>query len=97
MGSRLSREADEDIIRLYVDGAGLFGVEQAERYHADLRRTLSFLGEYPFAARERGEFKPPVRIHPFRSHIIVYVIDEKGVLIVRVRHALEDWARDPVR
>ncbi|ATQ44705.1 plasmid stabilization protein ParE [Caulobacter mirabilis] len=95
MGFRLSRKADEDIIRLYVEGAGQFGEAQAERYYADLRRTLSVLAAYPFAAREHTELRPPVRIHPFRSHIIVYVVDGEDILILRVRHALEDWQRDP--
>lgn len=92
---RLTREADEDVVRLYVDGAGQFGFEQAERYYADLWRTFAFLAEYPFAARERTEFKPPVRIHPFRSHMIVYRAGNGPVQVLRVRHARENWEADP--
>lgn len=92
---RLSREADEDIVRLYLDGAGQFGVEQAERYHADLHRTFVFLAEYPFATRERNEFDPPVRIYPFRSHVVVYRVDVGRILILRVRHARENWSTEP--
>lgn len=46
-------------------------------------------------ARVRGEFEPPVRIHPWKAHVIVYVIEGDDILVVRVRHGREDWARDP--
>lgn len=43
-------------------------------------------------ARERQELSPPMRIHPFKAHLVVYHIEEDGdVLIVRVRHGYEDW------
>lgn len=92
---RLSQQADDDILRLYVEGAYRFGREAAENYYSGLLRTLAFLSEYPFAARERLEIRPPVRIHPFRTHVIVYIIDDQGVLILRVRHARENWESNP--
>ena len=94
---RLARKAREDLARLHNEGIGQFGTVQAERYFADLERTLAFLTEYPFPARERAETTPPVRIHPFRSHVIVYSVDDRIVRVLRVRHAREDWSSDPVR
>jgi toxin ParE1/3/4 len=36
-------------------------------------------------------------VHPYRSHIVVYLIDNDGdILILRVRHGREDWEGDPV-
>jgi toxin ParE1/3/4 len=47
-------------------------------------------------ARERLEITPPVRIHPFRSHLIVYIVDDNNdVFIVRIRHEHEDWQSSP--
>ena len=46
-------------------------------------------------ARERPELVPPARVHPCGPHIILYVVDAAGVLIVRVRHAREDWMERP--
>lgn len=92
---RLSQQADDDILRLYVEGAYRFWHEAAENYYSGLQRTLAFLSEYPFAARERFEIRPPVRIHPFWTHVIVYAVDDRGVLILRVRHARENWGPSP--
>ncbi len=93
----LSVKAEEDLVRLYVDGVQRFGVETAERYWIGLQRAFAFLTEHPGAARERLEINPPVRIHPCGSHIIVYIEKEEGeVLILRVRHGREDWISDPL-
>ncbi len=46
----------------------------------------------PQMARERHEISPPVRVHPFKAHLIVYTVLETGdVLIIRIRHSHEDW------
>ena len=74
-----------------MTGARDFGVQQAEAYFAGLERTFAFLAEYPLSARERPEITPPVRIHPYRSHVIVYVIEGANIRILRVRHGREDW------
>jgi toxin ParE1/3/4 len=95
-GLRLGRKAREDLARLHDEGIGQFGMAQAERYFTALERALAFLAEYPFAARERLETTPPVHIHPSRSHVIVYRNDDRGVLVLRVRHAREDWRSDPL-
>lgn len=93
---RLTRRAEDDIISIYLEGARLFGLPQAERYHGELERVFRMLSENPRVARERPELSPAVRIHPHGAHVIIYLADDDGgVLIVRVRHAREDWARDP--
>jgi plasmid stabilization system protein ParE len=45
-----------------VTGAGLSGVNQADRYHQGLEETFRFLAEFPNAARLRTETAPPVRV-----------------------------------
>ena len=50
---------------------------------------------FPFAAAERAELRGSPRIHPYRSHIIVYRLDGRDILIQRVRHASEDWLGRP--
>lgn len=93
MTYRLSREAEEDIVRIYIGGARLFGHAQAEAYHGELKSRFELLAHNPRMARERSEISPPVRIHPYKAHLIVYVIDANDdVLIIRIRHGHEDWA-----
>jgi len=89
---RLSARAAEDIIQVYLEGVRLFGEAHAEAYHRDLATVLELLAENPQMARERSEISPPVRIHPFKAHLVVYVTDEDGdILVVRIRHGHEDW------
>jgi len=97
MAYRRSEKADEDIITIYVDGVRDFGIAQAEKYHAELEQLFDLIAVTPKLARERHELEPPVRIHPHKSHIIIYVIEgNNDVLVLRVRHGREDWEFDPV-
>ena len=95
MTYRLTRKARSDLIHIYGEGVRLFGVAQAETYQDQLERTFDLLADNPRIARERDEIRPPVRIHPSGAHVVVNTTDEIGVLIIRVRHGLEDWASDP--
>jgi toxin ParE1/3/4 len=96
MSYRLSVDAEEDIIAIAEQGLRMFGAHQARRYHNDLFALLGLLAENPHIARERVEIDPPVRIHPFKAHLIVYQIAEDGtVFVIRVRHGHEDWVSDP--
>jgi toxin ParE1/3/4 len=83
--------ADQDLIDLYVCGARMFGVAQAEKYFADLVRCFDLLAERPAVARERLEFKPPIRVHFHRAHIVAYLVQSDGILIVRVLDGRQDW------
>jgi toxin ParE1/3/4 len=96
MGFRLTRRAEQDLILLSETGIRLFGVAQAKRYHDHLFECFDLLSLNPEMARLRPELSSGIRIHPFRSHLIVYRIESDGdVLIVRIRHAREDWMSEP--
>jgi len=88
---RLTRAAEEDVIHVYLESARLFGRLQADRYLDGLERAFDFVAEHPLAARERREITPPVRIHVYGAHIIVYLVEPDGVLILRIRHGHENW------
>lgn len=95
MSLRLSIEAEEDIIAIAEQGVRLFGVQQARRYHDELFALLDLIADHPGIARERVEIDPPVRIHPFKAHLIVYRITEDDtVFVIRIRHGHEDWVGD---
>ena len=96
MGYRFTVKAEEDIIRLFREGVRLFGSDQALAYHREIEALIGLIAQSPKISRERNEITPPVRIHPHKSHIIVYLIEDSGdVLIVRVRHRHEDWEDNP--
>lgn len=93
----LSVEAEEDIIAIAEQGVRMFGAAQARRYHNDLFAVLDLIAANPRMAREREEISPPVRIHPFKAHLIVYRIGEGGaIFVIRIRHGHEDWVGDSV-
>jgi toxin ParE1/3/4 len=85
--------AEEDIISIYVYDAQKFGTAQAERDHDGLIKCFSFIADHPYAARERTEFTPPVRLHFYVSHVTVYIARDDHILIVRVLHGRQDWER----
>ena len=93
MTFRTTPQADLDIADIYVAGARQFGVEQAERYQDGLFHALGLLATNPLMARLRREFRPPVRLYRFKAHMVVYINEDTGVLIVRVLHGRQDWER----
>jgi len=94
---RLTRAAEDDLIGIFRQGAVLFGPVQAERYFRELEKVFDLIAASPEIARERAEISPPVRVHPHKTHLVVYLIEDGGgVLIVRIRHSHEDWVSAPV-
>ena len=89
---QLTRAASDDLVAIFLQGVERFGLRQADEYHDGLAATFAFLAEYPRAAREREEISPPVRIHRYKSHLVVYEVQaDDCVLILRIRHGREDW------
>jgi toxin ParE1/3/4 len=93
MGYRTTRRADRDVIDLYVQGARSFGAAQAERYSAGLFDLFGLLAAAPLIARKRTELVRPVRLHPYRAHVVAYVEHGPDILIVRVLHRQQDPIR----
>ncbi|MGV1822515.1 type II toxin-antitoxin system RelE/ParE family toxin [Agrobacterium tumefaciens] len=92
----LSVQAEEDIISIAEEGIRIFGALVARQYHDELFALLELIATNPRMARERHEISPPVRIHPFKAHLVVYrIIEDGSVFIIRIRHSHEDWAGDP--
>lgn len=86
-GWRLRPAAEADLTGIWRQGAATWGVLQADRYADGLFAVFDLLAEFPEMARERGEFRPPVRIHPSGSHLVIYRSEEQGIEIIRILHA----------
>ena len=91
----LSRAAENDIASIATYTIETFGIDQAIAYRDGLIDALTFLAEFPQAARERNELRPGTRAYPYRSHLIFYREDGDGIFIQRVRHSREDWINQP--
>ncbi|WP_426018328.1 type II toxin-antitoxin system RelE/ParE family toxin [Brevundimonas sp. DWR2-3-1b1] len=94
-GYRLSKEASEDLVAIYIQGHDQFGPRQADRYQDELDALFRRLAASPGMSRLRLEYDPPVRALAFKAHVIIYDQEPDGVLIQRVRHGHEDWQGDP--
>lgn len=89
---RLTRAAANDLAAIFLDGIEQFGLSQADAYHEGLSATFAFLADYPHAARLREEISPRVRVHRYKSHLVIYDLGGGNeVTILRVRHGREDW------
>jgi toxin ParE1/3/4 len=94
-GYRLTKAASDDIAHIYLAGLGLFGLTEADKYHAGLTAAFEFLVSCPRIARLREEIDPPVRACPCQSHLTVYELETDDTIItLRVRHGREDWMSD---
>jgi toxin ParE1/3/4 len=93
---RLSGAARGDLKAIYRQGEEQFGHKRADAYSSGLITAFNLIADYPHVGRLRTETRPPVRVQPYRSHVIVYATDKAGVLILRIRHAHEDWIDNPV-
>ncbi|MCY0095025.1 type II toxin-antitoxin system RelE/ParE family toxin [Hoeflea ulvae] len=92
MPYRLTRRAVSDVRGIYRYGRQQFGQNKADLYHRNLKNIFELLAANPGLARECRETDPPVRVHPFGSHMIILVeIADGSITIIRVRHQREDW------
>jgi len=82
--------AETDLSDIWHQGADMWGIEQADHYADGLFALFDLLADFPEMARERGEFTPPVRIHPSGVHLVIYRTDGQGVEIVRILHAQQN-------
>lgn len=84
MTYKFTKDAERDLIELYVFGNRHFGEKQADQYFSELENCFQLLCEAPLICRERTEFNPPIRIHNHGSHIIIYKIQIDKILIIRI-------------
>ncbi len=88
---RLSPAAQGDLERIWVFTVQMWSADQAEAYLQGLDETLDILVAHPGIARERYEIVPPVRLHPYRSHLIVYRIEPDHLAVIRILHTRQHW------
>lgn len=88
---RLSPAAQRDLNSIWDYTAETWSPGQADAYLRGLGDKLDALCSHPEIARERAEIDPPVRLHPYRSHLIIYRIEKDHLAIIRVVHGRQHW------
>ena len=84
-------EAKEDLINIWSYTYKNWGEAQADLYHGELERAFELLADSPLICRLREELQPPVRLHHYNHHLIVYIEVESGINLVRVLHESMDY------
>jgi toxin ParE1/3/4 len=79
--------ASADLDAIYSQTFDQWGQAQARAYLEALQHLINLFADHPDIARERTEIQPPVRLHPFRSHLVIFRADAEVLEILRVIHA----------
>lgn len=90
---RLSVEATKDLEGIYEYTERTFGRNQASAYLRALRVRFDRIAEHPAFGRHRQDIESGTRAIIHKSHVIYYIVDDNGVLILRVLHGAQDPAR----
>ncbi len=88
---RLSTKAEEDLSEIYTFGILRFGYAQGQKYMLSLEQSILKLAQSPFLGKESNFLYPGLREFEFKSHMIFYLIQEEGILIVRILHQSRDY------
>ncbi len=89
---KLRPRAEADLDGIWDYTVDTWSETQAVDYLSGMDAALKLLAEFPEMARLRQEFTPPVRIHPYRKHLIIYIADESFIDVVRIVHAQANWS-----
>ena len=90
---RLTPKAADDLDGIYEYTITNFGLGQARDYLNGLHRRFGDLAERPALGRGVDRLAPELRRYPYRSHVVFYMLENEGVLIVRVLHESMDAPR----
>ena len=88
-----TREADRDLIEIYLHGVAHFGPAQAERYLNALNAKLERAAEHPDFGTDYGFVMGGLRRYEATSHAIYYRATPSGILVLRVLHGRMDAGR----
>ncbi|MCH7399741.1 type II toxin-antitoxin system RelE/ParE family toxin [Belliella sp. DSM 107340] len=83
MNYKLTLQAEEDLIQIYMYGVRNFGATQAEKYFISLENTFKKIAEnplmFPLAYHVREGYRYCVHI----SHTVFFIVEDQ-VKIVRI-------------
>jgi toxin ParE1/3/4 len=83
---RYTALAKADLIEIGDITLATWGESQYVRYLDSLDRALSLLMHHPRIGRAYSSPHPNWRRLPHGSHVILYSLDERGVIIRRILH-----------
>ena len=88
---RLTSRAESDLAEIADYTIETFGIEQARRYRDALDACFQTIADNPKVGRKANRLAPNLRRYQRKSHVVFYLPEMKGVLIVRVLHENSDF------
>lgn len=88
---RFSVRAEEDLVEIYTYGILQFGYTQANNYILGLEETLLKLAQFPFMGKQSDLVSKGLRSFVYKSHLIFYQLENKGILIVRILNQSREY------
>lgn len=83
---RLTNRAEAEIIDIFLYGIEQFGLLQAMVYRDSMEACFQSLADNPRMGRLAPALGEGVRRHEHTSHVILYEVEEYGVLVLAVVH-----------
>jgi toxin ParE1/3/4 len=83
--------AQADLSDIWDYTAERWSLQQARIYASGMTDLLLLLCEHPEIAPRYGNTVPPVRVHNYRSHVIIFTADGALVEVIRVVHSRSNW------
>ena len=79
----LTRQAEEDLIQVYLYGLKVFGPLQAEKYHRSLEQTFNRIAEIPGIYPSASDIRKGYRYCVHTSNTIFFTVEEQ-IRIIRI-------------
>lgn len=90
MRYKLTPAAEKDLEKIWRYSAESWGPQQANLYLDEMLAIFDLIVENPNMGWQYQELTPSVRLHIYKSHLIVYLPTENGIDIVRLLHQSMD-------
>lgn len=91
--AELTRDAERDLIDIYLHGIERFGSVAAERYASALAAKIKMVAEHPSFGADYNFVRPGLRRSECISHSIYYHATPNGILVLRILHGRMDAGR----
>jgi toxin ParE1/3/4 len=86
-----SLQARRDLEDIYRFGIQRYGAVAASAYIDEIILKYRYIANWPQSCSLRHEVSPPVRIYPFKGHLIIYRESEHQIEVLRVVAHYRDW------
>ncbi len=88
-----TEQAEKDLEAIVDFTVQRWGMAQSHNYLDELDALAQILADNPLLGAEREELSPGLRSFPCQSHLLFYVLQKEGIIIVRVLHTSVDVVR----